>query len=113
MEDPKWQHRFTEIWAGCLGLAIALSLPSLCRAFHARRAFIGLFGVWEGHAYAPAPTTPQNEVAPDSKNSRALGYLNTFRSVLLWSPLGVGLNLGQSTSPELQSLRLIYLTTGD
>ncbi|KAH9041888.1 iron reductase [Lactarius deliciosus] len=95
VEDPKWQHRFTEIWAGCLGLAIILSLPSFYRAFRARRVFVGLFGVWEGRAYAPAPTAPQREVAPSPKHSKALGYLSIFRSVLLLSPLGVGLNLGQ------------------
>ncbi|KAI9434578.1 iron reductase [Lactarius indigo] len=95
VEDPKWQRRFTEIWAGCLGVAIALSLPSLYRAFRARRAFIGLFGVWEGSAYAPAPAVPQMEVAPPPKYSTAPGYLSIFRSVLLLSPLGVGLNLGQ------------------
>ncbi|KAH8986463.1 iron reductase [Lactarius akahatsu] len=95
VEDPKWQHRFTDIWAGCLGLAVILSLPSLYRAFRTRQAFIGLFGVWEGRAYAPAPTAPQREVAPSPKHSKELGYLSIFRSVLLLSPLGVGLNLGQ------------------
>ncbi|KAH9169184.1 iron reductase [Lactarius sanguifluus] len=95
VEDPKWQHRFTEIWTGCLGLAIILSLLPLYRAFRVRRAFIGLFGVWEGRAYTPAPTAPQREVALSPKHSNVLSYLSIFRSVLLLSPLGVGLNLGQ------------------
>lgn len=95
VEDPKWQRRFTEIWVGCLGLAIVLSLPSIYRAFRARRAFIGPFGVWEGRSYALVPTTSQKEVVLHSKHNKALLRLSIFRSVLLWSPLGVGLNLGQ------------------
>lgn len=107
VEDPKWQRRFTEIWVGCLGLAIVLSLPSIYRAFRARRAFIGPFGVWEGRSYAPVPTTPQKEAALHSKHNKALGRLSIFGSVLLWSPLGVGLNLGQSAWAELQSHHFI------
>lgn len=110
VEDPKWQRRFTEIWVGCLGLAIVLSLPSIYRAFRARRAFIGPFGVWEGRSYAPVPTTPQKEVTLRSKNNNALGCLSVSLSVLLWSPLGVGLNLGQSALPKFQSFHIIYLT---
>lgn len=107
VEDPKWQRRFTEIWVGCLGFAIVLSLPSLYRAFRARRAFIGPFGVWEGRSYAPVPTTAQKEVSLHTKNNKALDSLSIFCSVLLWSPLGVGLNLGQSAFPELQSHHFI------
>ena len=113
MEDPKWQRRFTEIWVGCLGFAIVFSLPSIYRAFRARRAFIGPFGVWEGRSYAPVPTTPQKETAPYPKYNKALGCLIIFRSALLWSPLGVGLNLGQSTLPELQSHHFIVAHSGD
>jgi ferric-chelate reductase len=107
VEDPKWQRRFTEIWVGCLGLAIVLSLPSIYRAFRARRAFIGPFGVWEGRSYALVPTTSQKEVVLHSKHNKALLRLSIFRSVLLWSPLGVGLNLGQSAFPELQTPHFI------
>ncbi len=84
-----------------------LSLPSLYRAFRAGRVFTGLSGVSvdiKGHGYVPAPTTPQREAAQGSKNSRAVGYLSAFRSVLLWSPLGFGLNIGQSMSMEFQLL---------
>jgi ferric-chelate reductase len=84
-------HRF---WVGCLGLAIVLSLPSIFRALRARRAVTGPFGVWEGRSYAPVPATPQKEITSRLKNNNAFGYLSTSFSVLLWSPLGVGLNLG-------------------
>ena len=103
---PKWQRRFTEIWAGCLGLAIVLSLPSLYYAFRARQVFTGFFDMWEGCGYAPTPTNSQREVAPDLKHSRALGRLSIFRSVLLWSPLGIGLTVslgGNTTKHNISS----------
>ena len=110
VEDPKWQRRFTEIWVGFLGLAIVLSLPSIYRAFLARRAFLGPFGVWEGRSYAPVPTMPQKDVTLHLRNNHVFDFLSVPLSVLLWSPLGVGLNLGQSALPEFQSLHIIYLT---
>ena len=101
MEDPKWQRRFTAIWAGCLGLALVLSLPVLYRAYRAGRVFTGFFGVREGikdRDYIPAPSTAGKETVLSKEHRRPLSFLIPFTSVLLWSPLGVGLNVGQSTS---------------
>ncbi|KAI0295169.1 iron reductase [Multifurca ochricompacta] len=98
VEDPKWQRLFTEIWAGCLGLAIVLSLPALYRALRKGRMFTGLFGVWEdirGQGYVPARVISTKEGVPTQERSRVLDYLTIFRSILLWSPLGFELNLGQ------------------
>jgi hypothetical protein len=112
VEDPKWQRRYTEIWAGCLCLTVVLSLPTLFRALRAGRVFTDLFGVWEGRSYMPVPTTHRREVSSAPKHSWTLGFLSSFRPLLLWSPLGVGLNLGQSTLSGLQCF-LTVLKTSD
>jgi hypothetical protein len=100
VEDPKWQRLFTGIWASCLCLAIVLSLPALVRIWRARRVFANLFGVWEGRTYVPLSTTHRKEVPPAKNPSRNLGFL----SLLLWSPLGFDLNIGQSMSSDLKCL---------
>jgi len=104
VEDPKWQHRFTEIWAGCLGLAILLSLPVLYRAHRAGRAFTGLGGVRENLKgdYTPVLTTSRKDVP--------LPYLSSFSSLFLWSPLGVGLNVGQISVVVLYFIVIITCT---
>ena len=113
VEDPKWQRRFTAIWAGCLGLALVLSLPILYRAYRAGRVFTGLFGVREGiegRGYLTVPTITRKTVLA-SKHRRPLGTLIPFFSFILWSPLGVGLNVGQSASSESTLLPVMLTFT--
>ncbi|KAH9994986.1 iron reductase [Russula compacta] len=107
VEDPKWQRLFTEIWAGCLGLTVVFLLPVLYRAYRVGRAFTSLFGVREDsttHDYIPAPTPPGKEVTLARKHRGPLCHLS---SLLLWSPLGVGLNIGQITVVVLYFVLLI------
>ncbi|KAI0061356.1 iron reductase [Artomyces pyxidatus] len=96
VEDPKWQRKFTTIWTSFMALAIVLSLPRLFRAIKARRAFTGLFGVWEdlsGKKYIPVTS---NKDTPPRRRKGLSGALSTLTSVMLWFPLGVGLDVGQT-----------------
>jgi len=114
VEDPKWQRRFTAIWAGCLGLALVLSFPILYRAYRAGRVFTGLFGVREGNeerGYVPASTITRKKTVLTKEHRRPFGTLIPFLSFLLWSPLGVGLNVGQSASFESGFLPVVLTFT--
>ncbi|KAI0270454.1 iron reductase [Gloeopeniophorella convolvens] len=100
VEDPKWQHRFTAVWASCLGLFIVLSLPTVNRALRAGREFTGLLGVWEdlklrGYTTARASGSYREETTPTTGLNRSQGWLVIIRSALMWSPLGFSLDLGQ------------------
>ncbi|KAH9966357.1 hypothetical protein BGW80DRAFT_1342341 [Lactifluus volemus] len=88
VEDPKWQLRFTEIWAGCLGLALVLSLPTIFRAWRAGRV---------------------SPVFLVQEYSRKLDFLT---SLLLRSPLGVGLNLGQRPGNGYEKLNYLHRWSG-
>ncbi|KAI0027920.1 ferric reductase like transmembrane component-domain-containing protein [Vararia minispora EC-137] len=96
-EDPKWQITFTKIWCGCLAAAVGLSAPRFLRAVRRRRAHVDLFGVRDDSGRAYESVTQLREFPrPKSKFSEMLaGILRMLGSVLLWSPLGVGLDVGQ------------------
>ena len=85
-------------------LALVLSSPILYRAYRAGRVFSGLFGVREGfeeRGYVPAPTIIRKKTTVlVNEHFQPLGALIPFLSFLLWSPLGVGINVGQSASSE-------------
>ncbi|ETW79594.1 ferric reductase [Heterobasidion irregulare TC 32-1] len=94
-EDPKWQKKFTIVWATAVGIAVLAALPQLIRAVRSRQAFTGLFGVWEdlsGSWYGPAAA---QEAIPPRRSRKVAALLRTVGSVLLWSPMGFGLDLGQ------------------
>ena len=89
-----------------------LSFPVLYRAYRAGRVFTGLFGVREGtkeRDYTPAPTAAGKEAVLAKDHRRSLCSVISSPSFLLWSPFGVGLNVGQSTSLEFTPL-LVVLT---
>ncbi|KAA1466991.1 iron reductase [Dentipellis sp. KUC8613] len=93
--DPKWQRKFSIVWASFTGLAVVLSLPYLLRSIRARRAFTGLFGIWEdlsGKRYASVAGSGE---APSRRRSRIGAVLRSVGSVLLWSPPGLRLDVGQ------------------
>jgi hypothetical protein len=92
-----------------LGLALVLSFPTLYRAYRAGRVFTGLFGVREGiedGGYASVPTITRKTVLAKERR-RPLATLTPFLSFFLWSPLGVGLNVGQGASSESRLLPLV------
>ncbi|THH15440.1 hypothetical protein EW146_g5043 [Bondarzewia mesenterica] len=94
-EDPKWQKKFSIVWTVALGLVIVASLPRSVRAVRSRRAFTGLFGIWEDVAGKWYASAEAKERIPKRKNRKLAALLQTIGSVLLWSPMGVGLDLGQ------------------
>jgi ferric-chelate reductase len=87
-----------------------LSFPALYRAYRAGRVFTGLFGVREGtkeRDYTLAPTTAGKDTVLAKEHRRSLCSPISFPSFLFWSPLGVGLNVGQSTSLESRLLPVV------
>lgn len=94
MEDPKWQRKFSIIWAAGVGIAVLAAVPQVVRALRRGRLVRGwLFGVSEGRNYSPA--TGSDIVPPKSKR-RVFGFLETLQSVTLWSLPGIELDVGQS-----------------
>jgi len=72
--------------------------------------FTGFFGVREGiegQGYVPAPTITRKKT---KEHLRPFGTLIPFLSSLLWSPLGVGLNVGQITVVILYFIVIIVCT---
>ena len=86
-----------------MGLALVLSSPILYRAYRAGRVFTGIVGVREDikeRGYVLAPTITRKKAVLAKEHRQLLGTPIPSPSFLLWSPLGVGLNVGQSTSSE-------------
>jgi hypothetical protein len=76
--------------------------------------YTGLFGVREGieeRGYVNVPTIARKKSVLAKEHSRPLGTLIPFLSFLLWSPLGVGLNVGQSASSESGPLAVVLTFT--
>ncbi|KAL0953023.1 hypothetical protein HGRIS_007227 [Hohenbuehelia grisea] len=97
-EDPKWQRKFSYIWVAFLGACILVSLPSVLRSLRNKRLFTGFFGVREfGNEYSAVAEKPINEPAQSrrSRRGRTEALLLSVASILLWSPPGIELNLGQ------------------
>jgi hypothetical protein len=99
IEDPKWQRKFTIIWASLVGVAVLASAPHLFNSIKRKRAFKGFFGISEDiqrKNYTSIAATSDEHV-PDHNRRQALKPLLLLRSLLLWSLPGLRLNLGQST----------------
>ncbi|KAI0640857.1 iron reductase [Trametes meyenii] len=96
VEDPKWQRKFSIIWAAGVSIAVLASLPQVVRALRRGRLVRGwLWGVTEdpkGRNYTPAAST---DAVPPKSRRRVFGVLETLRSATLWSIPGVELDLGQ------------------
>ncbi|TFY75798.1 hypothetical protein EWM64_g8214 [Hericium alpestre] len=100
--DPQWQRKFTAIWASFTGAAIVLALPYLVRSIRNRRAFTGLFGVTEDLNGRYEPITSKEDTGVEEttrmrtvKRSVLWASFKTFSSVYLYSPPGLGMDLGQ------------------
>ncbi|EIN03568.1 hypothetical protein PUNSTDRAFT_116967 [Punctularia strigosozonata HHB-11173 SS5] len=100
VEDPKWQRKFSIIWGTAAGIAILISLPHLLRAIRSRRAFAGLFGVWEdwsGKAYQPVAASDERKRSGGSPGwkDRVRGVARIVTSALLWTLPGTEVDVGQ------------------
>ncbi|PBK65298.1 iron reductase [Armillaria solidipes] len=97
VEDPKWQRRFTAIWASCVGAAILYSLPYLVRSVRNRRTWLWFQGIGEDFSakgiYVPIQqTTPPRSIPAKNRLGSIVG---TIGSVTLWTPPVLALNVGQ------------------
>ncbi|KAH9900709.1 iron reductase [Cubamyces lactineus] len=96
VEDPKWQRKFSIIWAAGVAIAVLFSIPTVVRALRRGRFFRSwLVGVTEDTSmknYAPASG---NDALPQKSKRRVYGLLETFWSTTLWSLPGIELDLGQ------------------
>ncbi|KAF4568608.1 hypothetical protein EYR36_010620 [Pleurotus pulmonarius] len=110
VEDPKWQRKFSIVWASFLGAAILLALPSLLRLVR-RRGFSTVFGSWLGGVredrrrgrYKPVDDHPDGERSKSEPSEhqttrpKSSAVLNRIRSVMLLTPPGIELNVAQLT----------------
>ncbi|RPD53265.1 iron reductase [Lentinus tigrinus ALCF2SS1-6] len=94
VEDPKWQRKFSIVWAAGVGIAVLASVPHVARALKNGRLFRGLFtGVSDsGSRYTP---TNGVDIKPPRSKRRVLGIVETLWSSTLWTLPGVELDLGQ------------------
>ncbi|KAH8093109.1 iron reductase [Cristinia sonorae] len=96
VEDPKWQRKFSAIWATAAGIAILCSLPYFVHAVKSGRAFTSLFGIsedWSGKLYAPVPTVAEKPVR--KRRRTPVVWLESIVSLLRWTLPGVELSFGQ------------------
>ncbi|KAK0185299.1 iron reductase [Armillaria mellea] len=111
IEDPKWQRRFTAIWASCVGTAILYSLPYLVRSVRNRRTWLWFQGIGEDLSakgiYVPLEqTTPARSIPAKNRLESIIGSVG---SVMLWTPPLLALNVGQSKLSPLFII-LAYLS---
>ncbi|KIK09642.1 hypothetical protein K443DRAFT_392442 [Laccaria amethystina LaAM-08-1] len=99
VQDPKWQRKFSIIWPSVLAFFVLASLPRVIRAIKKRRAFTGVFGVWEDldggstRVYESVGDTPAG--GRRKKRWRVENFLSAVGSVAYWSIPGLGLNAAQ------------------
>ncbi|KAI0328824.1 iron reductase [Cubamyces sp. BRFM 1775] len=95
VEDPKWQRKFSIIWAAGVAIAVLFSVPAVVRALRRGRLFRSwLVGVTEDTSMNYAPASG-NDVVPPKAKRKVYGLLETLWSATLWSLPGIELDLGQ------------------
>ncbi|KIP02610.1 hypothetical protein PHLGIDRAFT_78922, partial [Phlebiopsis gigantea 11061_1 CR5-6] len=97
IEDPKWQRKFSIVWASAVALAVVASLPHLWRSLRTGSAYKGLFGISEdfGANYSAVRSSPQQEPLAHRKRNSVLAAVETALSILRWSLPGIELDFGQ------------------
>lgn len=97
VEDPKWQRRFTAVWASCVGAAILYSLPYLVRSVRNRRTWLWFQGIGEDFSakgiYVPLEQTTPPRSTPAKNHLKTI--IGSVGSVTLWTPPLLALNVGQ------------------
>lgn len=96
VEDPKWQRKFSAVWATACVLAIIASFPYFIHSVRNGRAFAGLFGVSEdlsGKTYAPISAA---ERTPTRRRRNVVVWAESALSTLRWTLPGIELSFGQS-----------------
>ncbi|KAK0436227.1 iron reductase [Armillaria borealis] len=97
VEDPKWQRRFTAIWASCVGAAILYSLPYLVRSVRNKRTWVWFQGIGEDFSAKGIYVPLQQATPPRSipAKNRLESIVGTIGSITLWTPPLLALNVGQ------------------
>lgn len=96
VEDPKWQRKFTAIWAAAVGVAIIATLPHLLKSIRngfLRSSLIGVREDWGKH-YEPV-ASGEGSKKPIKSYSKTNGLATVVKSLFLWSVPYVGLDVGQ------------------
>jgi hypothetical protein len=96
VEDPKWQRKFSIIWASLAGVAILASTPHLLNSIRRGRAFKGFFGVSETFGRKNYSPMVSEEKMPERSSRRLSALLQSIASIRLFSLPGLELNMGQS-----------------
>jgi ferric-chelate reductase len=98
VEDPKWQRKFSIVWASAVAVAVVASLPALWRSLRSGSAYKGFFGVSEtlGGSYRPVSSTPEKTSPPRRKRNLPQALIETVTSTLRWSLPGLEVDFGQS-----------------
>ncbi|THH28732.1 hypothetical protein EUX98_g5458 [Antrodiella citrinella] len=97
VEDPKWQRKFSAVWAAAAVIAIICSLPYLVHSIRTRRAFTGVFGVSEdvfGKPYAPVSTVAETQPT-HRRRGRVAVWAESVISMFSWTLPGIELTFGQ------------------
>lgn len=89
--DPKWQKKFSIVWATAVGVAIVASLPSLIRSIRNGRAFCDLFGVREDFGKTRYTATVSEDVKPSKNSRKIVAVEESAWSIVRWSIPGVEL----------------------
>ncbi|PCH42801.1 iron reductase [Wolfiporia cocos MD-104 SS10] len=112
VEDPKWQRKFSIIWASILGGFVVLFLPRLVHSLKNGRLFRGLLGISEGNSknYTSVESTGDS---PKRHRRRFTSVFETFWSVFWWSLPLVELSLGQVILAAAYIILVITCITQD
>ncbi|KAH9926613.1 iron reductase [Epithele typhae] len=96
VEDPKWQAKFSYIWAAVVGAAFLASVPHIVQSIRNRRLFRGMItGVTEYSVGKHYQLASGQDAIPTHVKRRVSGVVHTLCSTMLWTLPGVELNLGQ------------------
>ncbi|KAK2459811.1 hypothetical protein APHAL10511_008132 [Amanita phalloides] len=101
VEDPKWQRKFTIVWASVLGVFVLAALPRLFRRVRSGAAFVGLLGMTENKTsyerVAENEGFDHNATArrSGSRHGKTARVLSALGSFWYWTLPKVGLTAGQ------------------
>ncbi|KZT05108.1 iron reductase [Laetiporus sulphureus 93-53] len=94
--DPKWQRKFSIIWASFAAAAFVLSLPHFLRALRRKQLFRGFFGVSEDLRGKRYTYIASNEKEPSHGRRTYYAVAETIQGLFWWDFPYVGLSLGQA-----------------
>lgn len=98
--DPKWQRKFSIVWAVAIAIAVVASAPRLWHSLRTGSAYKSLFGVTEhfnaSGKYSPVAPSLEKGTAPSRRRSGIFVLAESALSMLRWTIPGIELDFGQS-----------------